>query len=146
MFVAMSEMSRQTLDGVKWYLRQTFSSWTEVYEASFFLNHANQFLPSSSPGSRLPAPYGCIWWEHPEESFLPGVGEAEARPLQPSGRAPRHCESLLVSPFSWVSLFRQHLELNKASLCVRQKDGEKHGWQNFQDALTNKILEVMGKK
>ena len=62
-------------------------------------NHANQFLPSSSAGSRLPAPYGCIWWEHLEESFLLGAGEAETGPLQPSGRAPRHRESPQFSPF-----------------------------------------------
>lgn len=62
-------------------------------------NHANQFFPSSSPGSRLPAPYGCLWWEHLEESFLLGAGEAETGPLQPSGRAPRHRESHQFSPF-----------------------------------------------
>lgn len=59
-----------------------------------FSNNADHVLWSPSPGSRLPAPYGCVWWEHPEESVLLGAGEAETGPLQSGGRTSWHRECL----------------------------------------------------
>lgn len=87
--------------------------WCSCFEASlqlvlrffyhFFLRNKPQIgFPEmgtlgsvlSWPGSRLPPPYGGVWWEHPEEPFLLGTGEAETRLVQPSGRIPRCGESL----------------------------------------------------
>lgn len=78
------------------FLPQSLATWCFVASVSgvvfFFSNNADHVLWSPSPGSRLPAPYGCVWWEHPEESVLPGAGEAETGPLQSGGRTSRHRE------------------------------------------------------
>lgn len=87
----------------KWFLscleRNTWAlAHSSACEVLFHANLQPVWLLCSAESKRL-APYGCVWWEHPEESFLLGSGEAETGPLQPSGRAPGHRESCVRSAF-----------------------------------------------